>query len=78
MDFKKMSDADLVKFRDDALKFHCGIAGDTIVLDRSNMKLSIRDEPRLNDLIFNLFIEAHNELCDRFNKKIILSNENQE
>lgn len=71
MNLSKLTDAQLVTLRDNLQKFHTGIAGDVISLERSNMRITIADS-RLNDLIYILFVEAHNELYERFKTRIEL------
>lgn len=69
MDFSKMSDEDLIKFRNTMNRLHNGIGEAGISLCRTNTRVHIKDN-RMNDLVFNLFTEAHNELCERFKIKI--------
>lgn len=66
MNFAKMSDAQLIAFRDAAKTLHARITNNIIALYCLDMELIIKDEKRLTDLIYTLTLEAHNELCNRF------------
>ena len=77
MDFDELNEESLVRLRDRLQELHTGIANKRISvgeMNGANFAIEIKDE-RLEDLIWTLFIETHNELCNRFKNPIKLVQE---
>lgn len=76
----KMTERQLIKYRDDLHDLHTGIIYKNIAVSShptANLETNvvfIKDK-RLEDLIFRLFCEAHNELIERFSNQTKIDTE---
>jgi hypothetical protein len=74
MNLKSLSEQELISLRDRLQNLHTGCIDKVfIVTDEAkphiSISVSVKDK-RLEDLLFILLCETHNELCDRFYTKI--------
>lgn len=86
MSIKALSDKDLISLRDRLQKLYTGSTDKKFIISDHNIQALqgfispqyvIIQDKRLNNLLFELFIEAHNELCNRFTTKLISPTKSQ-
>jgi len=65
MDYGEMKDYELIQLRDQLKRIHTGITNKTIAVSDGNTEAEIKDK-RLEDLLWHIYIETHNELTKRF------------
>jgi hypothetical protein len=79
MEIEKLTEIELITLRDSLQKLHLGISDKNISIyvhttdtNHNVQAFPLLKDERLNDLIWTMFIEVHNELCNRFACKIIV------
>jgi hypothetical protein len=85
MELEKLTEIELITLRDSFLRLHLGISDKDISIyahtahttdtnhSQDVQAFPLLKDQRLDDLIWTMCIEVHNELCNRFACKIIVS-----